>query len=145
MCEHSETTVGNPRPYNGSVYTVGVTEENLCAHGNIVHTRTCSHCGARRRELINGRHQEVSAWGLPRVGLESAYVKARARVDALFPATIAVKEDQTTTVTVDKEGFFVFDTYVSETELHHLVRKLSYACLSAAQRYRDLHVQLNDD
>jgi hypothetical protein len=67
-CTHEITRqIGEDRCYVGPVYTRHVTDENQAAHGGIEYTQECAACGAQRVVLVNGRHDEVSAWGEPRV------------------------------------------------------------------------------
>lgn len=61
-CKHKNTDAGPMSGYTGSVATRHYTQEERRAHGGVSYTRTCTDCGATRRENSNGRYTEVSAW-----------------------------------------------------------------------------------
>lgn len=56
---HETIKTSEPRGFAGPV--ASGDEQNPRAHGNIEVTETCS-CGATRRVLINGLHEETGDW-----------------------------------------------------------------------------------
>ena len=60
-CGHEKFCTSDPGPFLGSV-AGREGPENRAAHGNVEVQDICFRCGLSRRRLINGRHEEVSAW-----------------------------------------------------------------------------------
>lgn len=58
---HEIAATSDARGYTGSVAVYPYTYENRAAHGAVEFVDTCR-CGARRRRLSNGRHQELGPW-----------------------------------------------------------------------------------
>jgi len=61
-CTHSRTSFGPDKPFDGPVYTPGVTEEHRKAHGNISYIETCLDCGVVR-SINQNQGCEFSKWG----------------------------------------------------------------------------------
>jgi hypothetical protein len=77
-CNHARMNqVGRERCYMGSVAVEPYTASNPAAHGNIEVTEECARCGAQRRTLINGRHEEHGPFGPSRAEREREESRAQ--------------------------------------------------------------------
>ena len=60
-CRHTTTACSDALPFSGPVSR---DNQNPAAHGGVRYVDTCDDCGATRETLVNGRHEEVGAWGI---------------------------------------------------------------------------------
>ncbi len=133
-CSHEKTNERGTYCFTGDVSVWGKTDSNPAAHGNIVVHVECAHCGARRRENINGLHCEVSPWLGSRAEREQAISAARLALAQLQrPAKITLyRGNETADVWVDSAGYLVIEAVDGES----VARALPAGFLAAAQAYR---------
>lgn len=106
-CTHEVVITGAVRGYTGGVAVHPYTHQNPRAHGGIEVRETCDRCGATRRTLTNGRHEEVGPWG-PTLAAREAVVRAaeaklsQIRRDLPGRRTLS-RGEESVTVEIDRE------------------------------------------